>query len=186
MLNELINEARPKMQKTLEHLSGELNSIRTGRASTSLVENLTITVYEQEMTIKQVANISTPDAKSIAISPWDPSNTAAIEKAIRDESKLDLNPVSDGKNIHINIPPLTQESRELIAKQVNEKVEQALIALRNIRHEVLNEAKRMQLAKDIGEDEYHRAEKQVTEELDKTRAEIEAAAEQKRQEILTI
>ena len=186
MLNELLNDITPRMQKTLEHLTEELKSIRTGRANPALVEDVQVTVYEQTMVLKQLANISAPDAKSLAISPWDPNAADAIEKAIREDSKLDLNPTRDGKTIHVNIPPLTQERREQIAKQVNEKLEQAHIALRNIRHEILNEAKQLQKEKQISEDDYHTLDRQLLTKLETFQAQTDEAVEKKRQEILEV
>jgi ribosome recycling factor len=171
------------MKKTEEHLSEELKSVRTGRASPSLVEGVQVSLYGQSMPLKQVANISASDAKTLTVSPWDPSAAAAIEKAIREDSKLDLNPVTDGKTIHIPIPPLTQERREQIVKQVNDKAEQAHIALRNIRHEILNDAKGLQKNKQVSEDDYHNVEKQLDAQLESFRAQIDQLADEKRKEI---
>lgn len=174
------------MQKAFDFLADELKSIRTGRANTSLVEDLRVEHYGQTMNLKQLANISAPDAKSLSISPWDPTALAAIEKALREDSKLDVNPVNDGKVIHINIPPLTQERREQFVKQLNEKVEAANVSLRNIRHDILHEVKKLQQDKQIGDDDYRWAETELNKKVEDFRSKIEEMAERKRQEILAV
>ena len=186
MDREIMEATEPKMQRAYQHLLDEFKTIRTGRASTSLVEDIVIEHYGQNMTIKQVASISTPDGKSITISPWDQTATAAIEKAIREDRNTDLNPLSDGRVIHINVPPLNQERREQMVKQIGEKVEQCNIALRNIRHDQLNEAKRLAKDKTISEDESRGVEKKLNYMIENFRRQIEAAASAKQQEIREI
>src|SRR5689334_16535112 len=119
---DFVNQAKPKMERSFEHLLDEFKQIRTGRASASLVEDVKVSVYEQDMALKQIAQISTPDAKSISITPWDQTNVAAIEKALREDQSLGLNPVNDGKTVHVNVPPLTQERREQMVKQLSDKI----------------------------------------------------------------
>lgn len=179
-------DSKTKIQKAYEYLLDELKNLRTGHATTLLVEDVMVEHYGASMSVKSLANISTPDGKTIVISPWDPTAAAGIEKAIREDTRLDLNPLSDGKNIHINVPPLTTERRERLVKQVHEKVEHCYIALRNIRHEEVNRAKRQLNDKEIGEDEYHRLEKQVSGHVDEFRQKVETAAAAKEAEITTI
>ncbi|MBI3984189.1 ribosome recycling factor [Candidatus Microgenomates bacterium] len=183
MARQLVDQAQPRLQKAVDFLLDELKGIRTGRATPPLVEDIAVEAYGQPMTIKQVASINTPDAKSLTITPWDSSVLAAIEKAIREAKELDLNPINDGKALHITIPPLTADRREQMVKQVGDKVEACYIGLRNIRHEVLNEARRQAKDKLIGEDDYHWVDKEITQRIDQLRERVEEAAEQKRNEI---
>ncbi len=182
-MHELVAKAEPKLNRAVEFLAEELKGMRSGRASPALVENIPVEAYSQTMTLKQVASITTPDAKSLTVTPWDPATLAAIEKALREAKELDLNPVNDGKSLHINMPPLTTERREQLAKQVAGHVEQCYISLRNIRHEVLNEAKRAEKDKDIGEDEYHLIDKEIGAAIDNLRKRVEEMAEVKSAEI---
>lgn len=186
MGRDLVDQAQPKLQKAYEFLQDELKAIRTGRATPALVDELNVEVYGQTMALKQLASISAPDAKSLTISPWDATTLEPIEKAIRENQNLGLNPVNDGKALHLNIPPLTAETREQFVKQVNEKVENCYVALRNVRHEVLNEAKKQEKDKQISEDDYRWVDKQMTTKIDGLREQIEEAAEAKRTEIRQI
>lgn len=183
MSRELLQNAQPKMQKAFDFLAEELKTIRSGRANATLVEQVNVDVYGQPANLRQLASISTPDGKTIAISPWDPTNLEAIEKAIREDKDLGLNPQNDGKSIHINVPPLTAERREQMVKQVGEKVENCYITLRSIRHEVLNEAKSQSKEGVISEDEYHHLDKQLAAQIDDLRRRIEELAETKKQEL---
>ncbi len=182
-MNNPLEDADAKLQKAIDHLTNEFKTIRSGRASTAMVEGVIVNVYSQQMPLKQLASISTPEATTITITAWDAANTDAIEKAIREDQALDMNPVSDGKVIHINIPSPTAERREHLVKQVAEKVEQCNIALRNIRHELLNEAKKLNKDKSMSDDEYHALEKQLDSKLDEAKKSIEELAEHKRKEI---
>src|SRR3990167_1495937 len=179
MVNDKVAEADPRMEKAYNFLLDEFKSLRTGRANPALVEAVSVTYYEQTMPLKQLANISATDAKSLTISPWDPNAAESIEKAIREDSKLDLNPTRDGKTIHINIPPLTAERREQLVKQLNEKVEASHVALRNIRHEVLQEIKKMQQAKQVSDDDYRWAEAELNTKIENFRKRIDEAVEKK-------
>ena len=182
----LVDKARPRLQKAFDFLLEELRTIRSGRATPSLIDELEVNVYGQPMKLKQLAAITVPDATSLSISPWDPNSLEAIEKAIRDSKELGFNPVNDGKVIHINVPPLTAERREQMVKQIGDKVENSYIALRNIRHEVLNEAKRGQKDKQLSEDDYHLVDKQISRLVDDLRGRIVEVADAKRAEIRQI
>lgn len=186
MAKELVGEAEPKLQAVLDHLNEELRTIRSGRASTSLVEDLKVTYYEQQMPLKQLASITAPDATTIAISPWEPGAVDAIVKAISEDKDLDLNPTSDGKTIHIQVPSPTAERREQLVKQIGEKVEQCQISLRNIRHEVLNDAKKLNQSKDMGDDDYHRILKQIDAKIEQLQSQVDELAETKRKDVSEI
>ena len=108
-MNNYVGSAIPRLQNAYNYLLEEFKGIRSGRATPALVDSVLVTAWDQQVPLKQIASISTPDAKTIAISPWDPQNASAIEKAIREDASLDLNPVSDGKMIHIKIGALTEE-----------------------------------------------------------------------------
>lgn len=183
---DIVKNAKPKMQSAYEHLLDELKQIRTGRASTALIENVKVSVYDQEMPIKSIAQISTPDAKSLSISPWDQSNIGAIEKAILADKSLGLNPLNDGKTVHINIPPLTGERREQMIKQMNEKVEQTLISMRGVRHEILNDVKKAKESGNVSEDDLRWAQKELDNMIDDFRKQIETVVSEKRTEITRV
>ncbi len=179
-IDSLLSQAETKMAKAIEHLENELRQLRTGRASAALVEDIKIDVYGQPMVLKQVASITVPDAKSIAIVPWDRANLAPIEKALRDSSTLGLNPVNDGNAIRLNIPPLTEERRRDIVKQMKEKVEHSHISLRNVRHEVLDQAREMEKQKLATQDDVKSTEQALGKLMDQMRlrtSQIETAKE---------
>ncbi len=182
----LADKAQPRLQKAFDFLLEELRTVRSGRATPSLIDELEVDVYGQQMMLKQLAAITVADATSLSISPWDPTTLSAIEKAIRENKELGFNPVNDGKVIHINVPPLTAERREQMVKQIGEKIEACYISLRNIRHEVLNEAKRAQKDKQLGEDDYHAIDKQITRLTDDLKTKIAEVADAKKAEIRQI
>ncbi|HVE80707.1 MAG TPA: ribosome recycling factor [Candidatus Dormibacteraeota bacterium] len=183
---ELVSGVDARFKKALEHLEEELKTLRTGRAQTAMVENVTVEQYGQPMLLKAVATISTPDASTIAISPWDRNMVEVIEKALRESKSLSLNPSSDGTTVRINIPSMTEEARREIVKQLGTKVEQCHIALRNIRHEVLNEVRKLEKDKQIGQDESRRAETDLNKKIEQYNQKADDIARQKEQEILTV
>lgn len=186
MVNKLIREARTSMQNALDFMIEDFKTVRTGRANAAMVEDLDVLHYGQHMPLKALAGISTPDGKTISIQAWDQTAVSAIEKAITDAKDLNLNPVSDGRMIHINVPPMTEERRQQMAKLLNEKVENANIALRNARHEALNEGKKLLKAKEIAEDEQARLEKHVEESMKEYKEKVEDAAKAKKEEIMQV
>lgn len=185
-MHPMVKAAEPRMQKAYDHMLEELKSIQTGRASVQLLDGVRVESYGQMMQVNQVASLNTPDAKTIVVTPWDATMLAPIEKAIQTDQALGLNPKNDGKSLYINIPPLTEERRTGIAKIVGEKSEEANISLRNVRHDVMNEAKKAAKDKEIGEDEQRKIEKEIGELLENFRKQIDEAAEAKRKEIMTI
>lgn len=177
------NEAKAKMQAAIDYLESDLHTVRTGRANAALVENLSVTYFDQEMPVKALANINTPDGKTISIMPWDPNATAAIEKAILDNKELGLNPVSDGKVIHINVPAPTEERRQQLIKQVGEKAEAAHVALRNARHDALKSAQDEVKDKTMSEDEFERIKKDLDRLIADFGQQVDDMVETKKQEI---
>lgn len=186
MIDSLLADADPKMLKATEHLREELASLRTGRASAALVEGITVDMYGQHMPLKSVATISTPDVRTIAITPWDPNALAPVEKAIRETQSLGLTPNNDGHTIRLNIPPLTEERRREIVKGLGEKVEGCRIAIRNIRHELLNEAKKLEKAKSATQDDVKYAEEQLNKKIDRFQDQIDEIARAKEAEIMEV
>ena len=186
MVRDLINSVDSKMDKALEHLGEELKTLRTGRATPALVDGIMVESYGQVVPLKQVASINTPDARQIAITPWDRSLMPAIEKAIRDSQSLGLTPNNDGTAIRLNIPPLTEERRRDIVKQVGEKVEQCHIAMRNIRHEVLNDIKKLERDKQATQDDVKFAEAELNKKIDQFKAKISELEKAKTAEIMQV
>lgn len=170
----------------VSHFEDELKKVRTGRAHASALDSVTIEAYGQRMPLNQVANVAAPEAQLLTITPFDPSNIQAISAAIRADQALGLNPSDDGRIIRVPIPPLTEERRKQIVKQTSEKVEEARIALRNVRQDALKEAKRLKDDKAISEDDQKRAEKTIDEFVASFNAKIDAAFKEKEKEILTI
>ena len=151
----MLDELEAKLVKTIESLQTELNGIRAGRASASLVENLLVESYGSKMPLKQVASITVSDAKSLAIQPWDRGNLAPIERAIA-QSDLGLNPINDGTMIRLNIPPLSSERRDELVKLVGQRAEAAKVSIRNLRHEAMDQIGRQVKDKVISEDDSKR------------------------------
>lgn len=168
------------------HFEDELKKVRTGRAHPSMLDSIHVEVYGQKMPLNQVANVVAPEAQMLTITPFDPSNLQAIVGAIRADQSLGLNPSDDGRLVRVPIPPLTEERRKQIVKQTSEKVEEARIALRNIRQDALKEAKRLKDAKEISEDDQKRGEKAIDDAMATHNAQLDTAFKDKEKEILTI
>jgi ribosome recycling factor len=186
VVNDILKQADPKMDKAIEYLREELRSIRTGRASTTLVDSLVVAVYGQPMQLKTIATISTPDARSIQITPWDRGNLQAIEKAIRESQSLGLTPNNDGANIRLNIPAMTEERRHEVVKTLGDKIEQCHIALRNIRHDIVGEVRRLEKDKQATQDDAKYAEEQLNKKIDKYRGIIAEIEQAKTKEIMEV
>lgn len=181
---DLAGEARQRMQKTLDALSSEFNTIRTGRASGAMFDKIRIEAYGQQMPLNQTATISIPEARLVVIQPWDRSTLSDIERAIQ-KSDLSLNPSNDGKVIRIAIPPLTEERRKEIVKQARNAAEQGRVAVRNIRRD-LNEGIRQEKKEGLSEDEAKRESEQVQTATDERIAEINELLAAKEKEIMEI
>jgi len=136
----ILNETKTKFETAVTHFQDELKKIRTGRASAAMLDGVMVEAYGVPTPLIQVASIGTPEAQLLQVTPFDPSNLQAITTAIRDNQNLGLNPVDDGRVIRVPIPPLTEERRREIAKQLSGKVEDTMIRLRNARHEALKNA----------------------------------------------
>ena len=186
MVRAIIDATTPKMDKALEHLEGELASLRTGRASTAMVENISVEYFGATAPLKAMASINTPDSHSIAIQPWDRSSLVIVEKALRDHPTLGLNPSNDGAVIRLNIPPMTEDRRREIVKALGQKVEDCRIALRNIRHEALDEVKKLERDKQATQDDVKFSETEMNKKIDQYQAKIETIEAAKTQELMEV
>ncbi len=184
--SNVVNQTESKFSQALDRFQDNLKSLRTGRASAAMLDGVMVEAYGAQMPLKQVGSIIVPEAQLIQITPFDPGNLAAIATAIRNDSSLGLNPSDDGRVVRINVPPLTEERRKELAKQIGQKQEECMISLRNARHEAMDVIDAAKKAKNIGEDEANRLAGKVEESMNKIRAEVEAAAKAKETEILTI
>ena len=183
---DYIKQAEKKFNDSIDHLNSELAGVRSGRASAGLVDTIKVDVYGQSMPLKSVATITTPDAKTIQIQPWDQSNLAFIEKAISENQNLGLTPNNDGRVIRVNIPPLSEETRTQLAKVVKEKAEAANISMRNARHEVLNGAKADEKSNVITQDQLVRAQKDLDKLIDDYHHKVQKIVEDKEKEIMSV
>ena len=174
------------MNKAIEHLDAELKKVRTGRASASILDGLSVMAYGQPTPLQHMSNVTAVDAQTLQIQPYDPGNLEAISAAIRDDQSLGLNPSDDGRVVRVAIPPLTTERRQEIVKQLKEKGEETRISLRNVRHEALSFAKEQEKAKEITQDDLHDTEKQLNELVDEYNHKIEDKLKAKESEVMTV
>lgn len=184
--NQAVTSAQAKFTQAVERLQESLKSLRTGRASASMLDGVMVEVYGTQMPLKQAANVTAPEAQLIQITPFDPNNIEAIATAIRNNPALGLNPSDDGRVVRIPIPSLTEERRRELAKQIGQKQEEAMIALRGVRHEALDAIDKAKKDKRIGEDDAKRLNSQVEAAMNKARSEAEDTARTKEQELLTV
>lgn len=175
-----------KMTGALEHFEDELKKVRTGRAHPSMLDSITVEVYGTKLPLNQAANVTAPEPQLLQITPFDPGNIQTIAAAIRNDQSLGFNPSDDGRLIRVPVPPLTEERRKLLVKQTGEKVEEARIALRNIRQDGLKDAKRKKDAKELSEDDVKSIEKEFDKLMSDYQEKIDTAFRAKEKDILTI
>jgi len=185
MTDKILKNADSKMKKTIEALTRELSSIRTGRASPALVEHIKIDYHGVITPLIQLASISVPEPKTIAIHPWDRTIINTIDKAIL-KSDLGLNPVNDGTNIRINLPALTEERRKDLVKAVHKRLEESRITIRNLRRESIDELKLAEKNKDISQDQNIRASEQLQKLTDSYIESINRTGKDKESEIFEV
>ena len=183
---EVLNTANTKFQSAVNRFEGEIKKLRTGRAHPSMLDGVVVEAYGTPMPLIQVANVTAPEAQLLQITPFDPGNLKAIANSIRDNQSLGMNPSDDGRVIRVPIPALTEDRRKQIVKQLHEKVEESMVAMRNIRHDVLKELDLAKKDKDISEDEHKRYSTQVDEHMSKHRAAIDSLSKAKETEIMTV
>ncbi len=185
MIKDLLKDAEHRMQGAIKNLSDDLASIRTGRANPALVERLSINYYETPTPLMQLATISVPEPRSLMIKPFDGHTLKDIERAIQ-ASDLGLTPNSDGKFIHLNLPPLTEERRRDLAKQVHTRLEESRVAIRNIRRDSHNDMRDFEKEKLISEDDLKSGEDELQKLTDKYIEEVGELGKKKEVEIMEV
>ena len=185
MIKDLLADAEHRMTSAIQVLRDDLNAIRTGRASPTLVEKLSVEYYGAPTPFLQLASISVPEPRTITIKPFDATTLKAIEKAIQ-TSDLGLNPNNDGKVIHLNLPPLKEERRRDLVKHVHHRLEEARIAVRNIRRDSQNDMRDFEKEKLISEDELKRGEDDLQKLTDRFIEEISEHGKKKETEIMEV
>lgn len=181
-VKKIVEETKKKMLKGLEATKKEFQSIRTGRASAALLEGISVDYYNTPTPLKGLANISTPDAKTIAVQPWDATAIGEIERAIL-KSGLGLTPINDGKVVRIQMPALTDERREELTKLVRKAAEEGRVSIRTARHEGIEIVKKSEKAKLVPEDISHNTQKEIQKVTDASIAQLDEALKQKETEI---
>ena len=178
-----VSEDRKKMEAVIERFNNEMKKVRTGRAHPDMLSGVKVEVYGQMMPLNQAANITAADATLLVITPFDPANIAAISSAIRADQSLGLNPADDGRVIRVPIPSLTEERRKEIVKNASNKVEEAKVALRNVREDARKAVKN---AAEMGEDVKKRAEKEIDDLTKEFSDKVDAEFKTKSEEIMKI
>ena len=185
MSHEIITSTDHKMARAVEVLERDLQSIRTGRASTSLVERIHVDYYGTQTPLNQLAGISVPEPHQIVIQPWDRSVLGAIERAIT-KSDIGLTPNVDGAVVRLNIPQLTEERRHDLVRQVHKRMEEARVEIRNLRRDGADQLKKLQKDGEVGADEEHRLMETLQKTTDKHVAEVDRVGAAKEQEVLEV
>lgn len=184
-MQSVLKDCQDKMSKAIQNLEKEFSRLRTGRASTGLLEDVTVDYYGTMTPLNQLASISIPDSRTISIQPWDRNAFSSVEKAIM-KSDLGLNPVNDGKVIRINIPPLTEERRKDLVKLAKKYSEDTKVAIRNIRRDANDTLKKMKNNKELTEDEMHKGQDDVQNATDTFVENADQILEIKEKEIMEI
>ena len=183
MKEEILSELRQKMNKAVDALKKDFLKIRTGRASTALLDGIKVDCYDTQMPIDQVATIATPESRLLTIQPWDQTIMGSVEKSIL-KSELGLTPMNDGKIIRISIPPLTEERRKELAKLARKMAEENKISIRNFRRETNEMLKELKAEKEISEDELYRSQDDVQKITDEFIKKVDETTAQKEREII--
>jgi ribosome recycling factor len=185
MSSETITSAEHKMNRAVDAMERDFGAFRTGRASTALVERLTVDYYGTQTPLNQLAGISVPEAHQIVIQPWDRGVLGAIEKAIQ-KSDIGLVPNVDGTVVRLNIPPLTEERRKDLVKSVHRRMEEARVEIRNLRREAADELKKEERDGTVGTDEAHRQHDVLQKTTDRWIGEVDRLGSAKEQEVMEV
>lgn len=185
MLNDIKKDATTRMNKSVDAFRQELTKLRTGRASTALVDHLKVNYYGSDMPLTQVASVAIADARSLTITPWEKGMVAAVEKAIL-ASDLGLTPNTAGTVIRINLPPLTEERRKELTKHVHHEGENAKVAIRNVRRDAIQHVKELLKDKKVTEDEARRSEDEIQKLTDKHVKDVDDVVKAKEQELMAV
>ncbi len=185
MLNEVYKETKQKMDQTIAAIEKQLGSIRTGKATVSLLDTVKVTAYGSDMPLNQVATLSAPEPSLLVVQPWDVSIIKDIEKGIQ-KADLGLNPMNDGKLIRLPIPPLSEERRKELAKKIGIIGEDGKTSIRNVRRESNDDIKELQKNKDISEDDEHRGLDEIQKITDEYIKKIDEHTNKKKEEIMQV
>ena len=185
MINDIKQDAQARMTKSVDGLRHELTLLRTGRASTALVDHLKVNYYGADVPLAQVATVTVADARSLTITPWEKAMVAPVEKAIL-ASNLGMTPNTSGQVIRINLPPLTEERRKELSKHVHHEGENAKVAIRNLRRDALHALKELLKEKHISEDDGRRAEDDIQKLTDRFVKEIDDTVKAKELELMAV
>ncbi len=185
MIKDILSSAESRMRGAIQVLHDDLATIRTGRANPGLVEKMAVEYYGTPTPLMQLASISVPEPRSLMIKPFDPTTIKVIEKAIQ-ASELGLNPNNDGKVIHLNLPPLTEERRRDLVKHVHHRLEETRVAIRNIRRDAHNDMRDFEKEKLISEDELERGEEELQKLTDRFIEEVGDMGKKKETEIMEV
>ena len=185
IIDELLQDARERMGKSVESIRQEFGSVRTGRASPALLDRISVDYYGSPTPLKQLATISAPEARLLTIQPYDKTSIKAIERAIL-ESDVGLTPNNDGNLIRLGIPELTEERRKQLVKVVRNIAEEGRVAVRNIRRDVMHDLRELKEAGDAGSDDEHRAEVELQKVTDGRISELDELLKHKEEEILEV
>jgi ribosome recycling factor len=184
-VDAVLEDARDKMHRAVEHVQGELSALRTGRAAPALVEKLRVEYYGAEMALQQLAGIQVPDAKTLLVVPYDKGSLKAIEKAIQ-SSDLGVNPNNDGSIIRLTFPPLTEERRRQLARVAHAKAEEGRVAVRNLRRGARKDLEALEKDGEISSDELERAEKELERVTAAHVADVDRLLAHKEEELLSV
>ncbi|MEX2238244.1 MAG: ribosome recycling factor [Dehalococcoidia bacterium] len=185
MIDDIMADARHRMDQAIEATRREFGGVRTGRANPALVENLKVEYYGTPTPLQQIANINVPEARMLTIQVYDKGAVAAVEKAIRN-SNLGLNPANDGNLIRLAIPQLTEQRRKELVKMVHGKAEEGRVAVRNVRRDALEHIRRAKKDKEVGEDDEKRAEAELQKLTDQHTRDIDRLSHEKEAEVLEV
>ncbi|MCE3267440.1 MAG: ribosome recycling factor [Solirubrobacterales bacterium] len=185
LIDELLEDAKGRMAKSVESTRNELATVRTGRASPHLLDRLMVDYYGAQTPIKQLAQVAATDARMLTLTPYDKTAIGAIEKAVM-ESDLGLTPSNDGNVIRLGIPELTEERRKELVRIVHNVAEDGRVAVRNVRRDVMHDLRELKKEGDAGSDEEHRAESELQKQTDASIGEIDALLKGKEEEILEV
>ncbi len=185
MRDMVIKDCRDKMRKAIAHLQEEFGSVRTGRATPSLVEKLKVDYYGSEVPLQQLAGFSVPEPRVLVISPYDKTSLGAVEKAIQ-QSDLGINPSNDGNVVRLNFPQLTEDRRKELVKVVKHRAEEGRVAVRNVRRQARHELEALEKDGDLSRDELDRAEKDLEKTTHDLVAEIDQMLHHKEEELLEV
>lgn len=183
---QVVEDAKRRFTTAVDKYKEQLKTLRTGRASAAMLDGVVVEAYGTPMPLNQVASVVAPEAQLLQITPFDPSNLQAICSAIRDNPSLGLNPSDDGRVVRVPIPALTEERRRELVKQLGGKQEDAMIAIRNVRHEAMDAIEKAKKNKEIGEDDAKRFSGQIEDVMQRIRSEIESTTKAKEIEIMKV